>query len=46
MKKTITIEIIDGDGASLGEDGATVTITGVVWNDKHIYTDMAHIKVK
>ncbi|MBQ9233657.1 MAG: hypothetical protein IJ167_06445 [Lachnospiraceae bacterium] len=46
LEKTVTIEIVDGDGSTIGEDGATVTVVGVVWGDKKLYTDMAHISVE
>ena len=35
-----------GKGKSDKKTEATVTVTGVVWTDKRIYTDMAHISAE
>ena len=47
LEQKFTIEAVDVDDLqSIVTDGGPITVTGVLWNDRRIYTDSAHIKAE
>ncbi len=48
LMEKLTFVIVDSEdnGAELYPDGTKVAITGVVWNDRKVYTDLAHVKAE